>query len=524
MTELIAGRTPPHPRAVPRNVLLRRGLPALALIAAAGLAQAFGLDDVKARALELASTPYRAPAAQLPAELRDLDYDAYRDIRFKPEHALWRAEKLPFQLMFFHLGRGFREPVRIHTVDGAHVTRVNFDSAMFDYGANQFDPKQLQGLGFAGFRVHYAINKPGYKDEVAVFLGASYFRAVGKDQHYGLSARALAVDTAAPHGEDFPRFSEFWIERPKRGATTLTLYALLDSPKVVGAYRFVLEPGAETVMQVTARLYPRDASARLGFAPLNSMYLFGENQPGHDDYRPEVHDSDGLSIQTGRGDWIWRPLVNPKRLLVTSFALTDPQGFGLMQRDRASTSYEDPEALYQRRPSLWIEPVGHWGAGRVELVQIPTPDETNDNIVAYWVSDRKPVARQPIDIGYRMHWQMQGERPANVGWVVQSRRGRGYARQPDGSLNFVVDFDGSALRALGSAAKLEAVVEAGANAELKEHNLFHNAVSGAWRMTVRVKRLDATRPVELRAFVKSPSQGAITETWSYIVPAEADKP
>ena len=524
MTELIAGRTKPHTRAAQRNTVLRRWLTGLALIAVAGLAQAFGFDDVKARALEVASAPYKAPAAQLPPALRDLDYDAYRDIRFKPDHALWRAEKLPFQLMFFHLGRDFREPVRINTVDGQRVTRLDFDSAMFDYGRNKLDPKQLQGLGFAGFRVHFAVNKPGYKDEVAVFLGASYFRAVGKDQHYGLSARGLAVDTAAPRGEDFPRFTEFWIERPKRNATTLTFYALLDSPKVAGAYRFVLDPGVETVMQVTARLYPRDASAKLGIAPLNSMYAFGENQPGHDDYRPEVHDSDGLSIETGSGEWIWRPLVNPKRLLVTSFALTDPRGFGLMQRDRASTSYEDPEALYQHRPSLWIEPVGEWGAGRVELVQIPTPDETNDNIVAYWVSDRKPVAKQPIDIGYRMHWQMAGEVPKDQGWVVQSRRGRGYVKQPDGDLNFVVDFDGPTLRALGPAAKLEAVVEAGANAELKEQNLFHNAVSGAWRMTVRIKRLDATKPVELRAFVKPPSKGAITETWSYIIPPESEKP
>lgn len=521
MTELIAVHTERH-AAVRRNV--GSWLAALALIVMPGLVHAFGFDDVKARALEVASTPYKAPAAQLPTALRELDYDAYRDIRFKPEHALWRAEKLPFQLMFFHPGRAFREPVRINTVEGERVTRLAFDTEMFDYGRNnKVDPKKLQGLGFAGWRVHYAINKPDYKDEVAVFLGASYFRAVGKNQVYGLSARGLAVDTAAPHGEDFPRFSEFWIERPKRKATTLTFYALLDSPKVAGAYRFVLKPGVETVMEVTARLYPRDASAKFGLAPLNSMYFFGENQPGHDDYRPEVHDSDGLSIETGGGDWIWRPLVNPKRLLVTSFAMTDPRGFGLMQRDRAHTSYEDPEALYQRRPSLWIEPVGHWGAGRVELVQIPTPDETNDNIVAYWVSDRKPVAKQPIDIRYRMHWQMPGELPKDLGWVVQSRRGRGHAKQSDGDINYVVDFDGPALRALEPTAELKAEVEVGANAELKEQNLFHNLVSGAWRMTVRAKRLDATKPVELRAFVKSPTKGAITETWSYIVPPALEK-
>jgi glucans biosynthesis protein len=215
--------------------------------------------------------------------------------------------------------------------------------------------------------------------------------------------------------------------------------------------------------------------------------------------------------------------VNPKRLLVTSFATSNPRGFGLMQRDRAPTSYEDPEALYERRPSLWIEPIGAWGNGRIELVQIPTPDETNDNIVAYWVPEPAPVAGKPLDFSYRMHWQMAGQTPTGKGWVVQTRRGRGYVRQPDGDLNFVVDFDGPLLRALAPDAKPDAVVEVGANAELRERNLFRNSVSGAWRMTVRVKRMDASKPIELRAVVKQ-AQNALTETWSYIVPPESDKP
>lgn len=486
-------------------------------------AHAFGFDDVAKRARDLAAADYKAPAQTLPPELRDLDYDAYRDIRFRPERALWRAEKLPFELMFFHPGRSFQDPVRINTIEAGSVKPVEFDPALFDYGPNRIDPKKLRAVGFAGFRVHYALNSPKYKDEVLVFLGASYFRAVGQGQVYGLSARGVAIDTAAAPGEDFARFREFWIERPRHGATALTIYALLDSQRIAGAYRFVLTPGADTVTQVTARLYPRDAVAKLGIAPLNSMYAFGENQPGRDDYRPEVHDSDGLSIALANGEWLWRPLVNPKRLLVTSFAAINPKGFGLLQRDRAPTSYEDPEALYERRPSSWVEPVGNWGAGRVELVQIPTPDETNDNIVAYWVPDHAPVAKQPFDFAYRLHWQMPGQLPVGKGWVVQSRRGRGYVKQPDGDLNFVVDFDGPALRALKPDAKLEPVVEVAGNAQLKERNLFRNRVSGAWRMTVRVKRADAAKPVELRAQIKQANQ-ILTETWSYIIPPESEKP
>jgi glucans biosynthesis protein len=487
------------------------------------LAFALGFDDISAQARDLAATAYRAPVSQLAQELRDLDYDAYRDIHFRPERALWRAEKLPFELMFFPTGRGYQDAVRINTIEPNGVKRLDLDPAMFDYGRNKLEPQKLRGMGFAGFRVHYPMNRPGYKDEVVVFLGASYFRAVGQHQVYGLSARGLAVDTAAASGEEFPRFSEFWIERPRANATTLTIYGLLDSKRVTGAYKFVVAPGSETVMTVNSRVFLRDASLKLGIAPLNSMFTFGENQPGVDDYRPEVHDSDGLSIQTGDGEWIWRPLVNPKRLLVTSFAMANPRGFGLMQRDRAPTSYEDPEALYERRPSLWIEPIGGWGKGRVELVQIPTPNETNDNIVAYWVPEQSPGANKPVDFSYRMRWQMAGQTPTGKGWVVQSRRGRGYVRQPDGDLNFVVDFDGPPLRALPADAKPDVLVEVGGNAELHERNLFRNPVSGAWRVTVRVKRTDASKPVELRAAIKL-AQNTLTEIWSYIVPSESEKP
>lgn len=505
----------------PRRAL--RGIFALGLLLALPAAWGFAFDDVAARASSLAGRPYKPPAVNLPTELRELDYDAYRDIRYRPEKALWRAEKLPFELMFFHQGRAVTEPVKINVIEPAGEHVVAFDPALFDYGKNKLDPKVLQGLSFNGFRVHYAINKPGYKDEVLVFQGASYFRAIAKGELYGLSARGLAIDTATSQGEEFPRFVEFWIERPRAHATSLTIYALLDSKRAAGAYRFVLTPGVETVMQTTARLYLRDKIDKLGLAPLTSMYAFGENQPGRDDYRPEVHDSDGLSIQLGDGEWIWRPLVNPRRLLVTSFGTTNPHGFGLMQRDRNPSSYEDPEAQYERRPSAWVEPIGNWGAGRVELVQIPTPDETNDNIVAYWVPQDSPAPGKAFDFAYRLHWQGAGTMPTGKGWTVQSRRGRGFARKPDGDLNFVVDFDGPALRALAPAADVEPVIWTDANAELRERNLFKSPVTGMWRMTVRFKRNDTAKPVELRAYLKQ-QQSILTETWSYIVPPEAEKP
>jgi glucans biosynthesis protein len=371
-SDVLDRRSPPARRGRAAGVALVFGL-------TSGAALGFGFDAVMHRAQQLAAAPYRVQEVRLPSELQGIDYDRFRDIRFKPERSLWRDAKLPFEVAFFHLGLYYNRPVRINEVSGDTVREIRYDPALFDYGANKFDPKRMTGLGFAGFRVHYAVNTPKYKDEVLVFLGASYFRALGKGQVYGISARGLAIDTGLASGEEFPNFVEFWIERPAPGATELTFYALLDSKRASGAYSFVLKPGTETVVEVKARLFLRGNVSRLGLAPLTTMYFFGENQRStRDDYRPEVHDSDGLSIHSGTGEWIWRPLVNPKRLLVTSFALSNPAGFGIMQRDRDFGHYEDLEARYDLRPSAWVQPKGNWGQGRVELVEIPSPDETNE--------------------------------------------------------------------------------------------------------------------------------------------------
>jgi len=366
------------------------------LAAACPAVHAFGLVDVDRRARELAARPYSKQSFVLPKPLRELSYDQTRDIRFDPARSLWRAQKLPFEVQFFHVGGIFEQPVRIYEVVGNEISEIAFDASAFNYGRNKLDLSQFGKLGFAGFRVHFPLNSdkgaPVYKDELVSFLGASYFRALGRGQRYGASARGLAVDTAERAGEEFPRFEQFWIERPAAGARQLVIFALLDSRRVTGAYRFVIRPGEETSTEVQARLYLREPVAKLGLAPLTSMFYFGENQRAStDDFRPEVHDSDGLAIHTAAGEWIWRPLVNPRRLLVTSFAQTDPRGFGLMQRDRNFSSYEDLEARYELRPSIWVEPVSKWGAGRVELVQIPTPNEANDNIVAYWVPNTVPA-------------------------------------------------------------------------------------------------------------------------------------
>lgn len=494
-----------------------------ASLVACARAHAFGLDEVDRQARALAGKPYEAPAATLPAELSALSYDQYRDIRFKPDHALWRKQGLPFELMFFHLGRHQTVPVRIHTVSPTgEVKPLAFDRDAFDYGHNKLRPQAWGDVGYAGFRVHYPINNAAYKDEVVVFLGASYFRAVGAQQHYGLSARGLAVDTVGGQGEEFPRFSTFWVEEPRPHATSLVIHALMDSPRVTGAYRFEVRPGVDTVVDVQSRLYLRGGGkpiATLGIAPLTSMFLFGENQPHRSDFRPEVHDSDGLMVATGDGEWLWRPLINPRQTLTTSFAMKSLRGFGLMQRDRSFSSYEDVEARYDKRPSAWITPRGDWGPGRVELVQLHTPDETNDNVVAYWVPDKLPPLGQPLALSYEMRWQGPQQQHPPGAWAVQSRTGRGFAELAPDEHQFLIDFAGPALDALPPDAAPKAVITADANGEIEEGHVYRNEGNGTWRMSLRVKQREGSRPVELRAFLKH-DQHTVSETWTNVIPPQ----
>lgn len=485
---------------------------------------AFDFEQLSELARNNAQAPYRPAQAQLPAELARLDYDGYRQLRFQPAKALWRDAQSPFEVMFFHLGQHHRQPVRIHEVSAQGTRPIPYRGDHFEFGNGMARPQEWGDLGFAGLRVHYPLNSAAYKDELIAFLGASYFRALGAGQQYGLSARGLAIDATGASGEEFPAFTDFWLEQPAADAKQLTLHALLDSPRATGAYRFDITPGPQTVTRVRARIFLRAAPgkpiATLGIAPLTSMFFFGENQPRRGDFRPEVHDSDGLMIATGQGEWLWRPLQNPAQPTATSFAVESLRGFGLMQRDRAFSSYEDVEARYDRRPSAWVRPLGDWGPGRVELLQLPTPDETSDNVVAYWVPDVLPAPGTPMEFAYEIAWQGEQQQQPPGSWATQSRRGIGYSRQSapalGGQVQYVVDFAGPALDALPPEAAVRAVVGADGNGQVLEQLAYRNPATHSWRMTVRVRRLDATRPVELRAFLQYDDH-ILSETWTHII-------
>lgn len=492
----------------------------LLFCAAMGLARAdverveVNFDYVKARAEALAQRPYREPDQRLPGRLESLGYDEYRTIRFNPNEALWREENLPFQLQFFHRGGLFRTGVELHEFSATHVQDIPFLERFFDYSGVGGDLGWLRSsLNYAGFRVHYPLNRPDYHDEVLVFLGASYFRAVAAGQVYGLSARGLALDTGLPGvPEEFPRFTTFWIGKPQPSDTTLRIFALLDSPRVAGAYQFILHPGRVTLLDVQTALYFRDGVKEPGWAPLTSMFWYGENTDRPDgEPRPEVHDSDGLLVQTGDGGTIWRPLHNPRSPFATDFSTSQLQRFGLMQRDRAFANYQDPEAEYHRRPSAWVEPKGDWGSGRVRVVELPADKEYGDNIVALWRPDAPMQPGQPTEFGYRLVFGFDAPAGQHPGRVVATRTGQ-LPNEPRGRL-FWVDFNGEGLEKLAPDS-IGAAVEPAAGVEIRHQTVVRLPQGQGWRVMIQAVVAPEAERAELRCTLRN-GYDPISETWSF---------
>lgn len=460
------------------------------------------------RARGLGSAPPRpSGAVDLPPSLRDLPWETYRTIRYKPERALWRGQPGQFEGQFFHMGYGYREPVAMFVVEGQAAKPFPYAPDLFTFdGVQPPPPPDPSTLNFTGVRLHTPLNRPDYRDEFIVFQGASYFRAVARGQAYGLSGRGLAVDTGEPTGEEFPRFSEMYLERPAADAGAVWVMALMESRRVTGAYALRIQPGDVTTIEVVARIFLRESMKVLGMAPLTSMYLFGEEQPGRfGDYRPEVHDSDGLAMWAGNGEWLFRPLRNPPRTTVCTFRLDSPRGFGLVQRDRSFESYQDLEEKYENRPTAWVEPLSDWGPGNVRLLEIATNLESDDNVAALWVPDQVPG--DGLELHYRVHIGHDVPVKHELGTVSGTR----YADKEPGKARFVVDFAGVPTKPGEPAPKLDVAITGG---RLAGQQLLTNPFSRGYRAILDVAREQA-EDIELRAVVRSDAR-ALTETWSYL--------
>ncbi|MEX0340103.1 MAG: glucan biosynthesis protein [Arenibacterium sp.] len=408
-------------------------------VSATGAVEMFSPDDVVAMARALAERPFRL-RKQVPEDWRNLSYEQYRKLWFRPTEALWFQSDAPYEVDFFAPGLYFPRPIKVYEVSEGQATAVPFDLSKFDRTDKFPDVTLDDSLGYSGLRLRTELTEPGKKNEFCVFQGASYFRAIGHDMIYGLSARGLALKTGDPAGEEFPEFTHFWLERPAPGQNNIVIHALMDSLSVTGAYRFDIAPGPECVMDVTAEIFARERLTHVGIGPLTSMFLFDETVPTRfDDFRPAVHDSDGLLVWNGAGERLWRPLANPRTLQISAFGDNNPRGFGLMQRARKFSDFNDLEALYHRRPGLWVEPKGDWGEGSVSLVEIPADQEIYDNIVAYW-RPRKPMAAgDNRKLEYRLTWGTKAPVEQTVAEVIGTAMGarHAWANPPQGRMAFI---------------------------------------------------------------------------------------
>lgn len=496
----------------------------LAVVLPATAASPIDFARIVKLAETLASNDFQSPP-KIPDFLRGLKYQQYQNIRFDPEQSLWRESNSNFQVMLIPPGLYYTHPVRINIIDSQGVQPFVFQKGLFTYGDPEIEKRIPPELGYAGFKLTFPFSGSGEQNQFLVFAGASYFRGVGAENAWGLSARGIAIDTGLASGEEFPSFIEFWLVRPAPDAKEMVLYGLLDGPRVSGAYQFNVRPGMHTVVEVNAALFARSNVDLIGIAPLTSMFFYGENttRPAGQ-WRSEVHDSDGLLIHNGStGEWLWRPLLNPKYLQMDFFSIENPQGFGLMQRDNDFSNYQDLAAQYQARPSAWVEPIGDWGPGKVVLVQLPTDDETNDNIVAFWSPKTPFTGKLSHSMRYRSSFgeaDLPGEPMAKAVRTFVGDGGIIGGGSVPGSYRLLIDFAGGALDGLKADAPVQGVVTGLEGAEVIEHYVEFNEPGRAWRLSMLVRPAQETS-LALRVFLKL-NDATASETWTYRLPIEND--
>ncbi|MCL7945722.1 glucan biosynthesis protein G [Marinobacter sp. ATCH36] len=482
-------------------------------------ARAFEFEEVVNRARALAEGKYNPPP-EVPGFLRALDYRDYQAIRFNPEASLWREGRSRFHVMMVPPGNFYTHTVALNEIDANGVRPISFDKAAYSFPGD-LARRIPADLGHAGFKLTYPLGEETEQNQFLVFAGASYFRGVGAGNRFGLSARGIAVNTGLPSGEEFPAFVEFWLERPGGNSDRMRIYGLLNGPSVAGAYRFDIQPGQTTRIDVTAELFFRNAVRLPGLAPLTSMFYYGENtERPVGEWRPQVHDSDGLLIHdAGSGEWLWRPLVNPSRLSLNYLQVNRLGGFGLIQRDTAFHDFEDAEARYDLRPSAWVSPRPGWSGGEVVLVEIPTNSETNDNIVAFWQPKEEASAGSHHKIAYTLSIGSRDVAGQDTGRAMKTYVGDGNrigGGNAEKAYRIIVDFAGGPLDALKPDAAVVSNVSEGSGsdgAEIIEHFVEYIAADNNWRLSMLVRPGNGEHPVFRGQLLLDDKP--LTEVWTY---------
>ncbi len=478
-------------------------------------AQGFGFDDLVDKARVLAESDFEAPDL-VPDFLRELTPEQHRSIRYQSSHSLWREDNSRIQAMMIAPGSYYTHRVRLSVLDGGSEHPIEFERDAFSYPSDELKNRIPADLGYSGFSLTVPETGGGGREQILTFAGASYFRGAGQGQQLGLAARGIAIDTGLSSGEEFPLFTEFWLERPGPDANEIKVYALLDGESITGAYRFVVQPGETTKVQVTARIFLREEVELLGLAPLTSMFFYAENSARPmGQWRPEVHDSDGLLIHDRASkEWVWRPLVNPRKLQLSYHQVAHLGGFGLMQRDRLFHSYEDPEARYDRRPSAWVEPEGEWLSGHVVLVQLPSDAETNDNVVAFWAPAQAANPDEPRNLNYQLSFGPPSISGQRLGQAVPTFFG--HSTDNDEQANayrFVIDFEGEDLAALAPDAPVVSTVQGSQGSQVLEHFVQFIEAKAMWRLSI-LARPAPGKTLALRAFLSLDGE-PVSETWIY---------
>lgn len=481
---------------------------AQALQSALGEGQRFTATTLADLARLLSKRAYQAPSSDLPEPFNALNYEQYIGIRAQPGAVLWNNEGRGFTVEPLHRGFAFGSAVSLYVVEDGIVRRVIYDRSRFDYGSLKV-PATLPDLGFSGFKV-FGDPQNGRQREVAIFQGATFFRSSARGQNLGVMARGLTLKAGDPKGEEFPLFRAFWIEQPAARTDNLVIHALLDSESVTGAYRFTLRTGDVSIIDTEITLFPRAPVENWGVAGMTSTYLFGPNDRRNvDDLRPAVYESGGLQIHNGNDEWIWRPLSNPETLQISAFVDPAPKGFGLIQRDRDSAAFQDDDQNFERRPSLWIEPIGDWSPGLVQLVEIPTESEINDNVLTYWRPKQPLQPGADVSVAYRQFWCWQPPERIPLAQVTSTRVGRGRTAT---ARRFAVDFTGDMLRPAQTAAELKAMLSS-ATGVVSNLRLWPYPERKLYRVGFELEPGNETA-CELRLVLEAGGK-PLSETWLY---------